>query len=105
MDGVKLAANLRGGVWLHVEGIVMRQAARQVNHDDRLVRAPALGLLGLQKTGQTEAAHRKAADFEKGAALHAVAIALRASEKIQHDIFPLIETGGKAGWDKSSNRP
>src|SRR5262249_19088198 len=66
------------------EGIVVRQAARQVHHDDGLVRRPAALLVGLQNLWQTQAAHRQRADLQKRTPADAVAVPMLAPYQRQH---------------------
>ena len=89
-DRAELAADLRGGIRLGVEGLELARAAGQEDHDDRLVRRfrprlPRRFVFGPQKLRQAEPAHRQAADPEHVATGQAVAgPAVRPAFEVQH---------------------
>ena len=87
-DRPELAPNLFGGFRLQVERVLMRQAARQVDHDHGLVR-PARTVpcrcLGTQQLGERQAPQRQTADLEERPARDAVAITVPGAEQRQHD--------------------
>jgi len=76
-DGLELTADLRRGVHLQVEHVLMARSARQEDHDDRLVlvagRTDAGRGLGLEHLRQRQAAEPERADAQEVATRHAVA--------------------------------
>ncbi len=66
-DGLEFAADLGRRIHLQIEDILMRRAARQEDHDHRLVRRTAHARRGLSAKDlrQTEAAEHETADLEE----------------------------------------
>ena len=70
----EFASDFRGRIHLEVEDVLVRGAAREENHDDRLVRAADARLrFGLEKLGQGQATQSECADLEKIPARDSVA--------------------------------
>ena len=70
---LELAADFQRRIHFEVEHVLVRRAAGQVNHDDRLVRIADAGFgFGLEKLRQGKPAEAERADFQKVATGNAV---------------------------------
>ena len=93
-DGFEFAADLRRGVHLQVEHVLMARSARQEDHDDRLVlvagRTDAGRRLGLEHLRQRQTAEPERTDAQEVATRHAVAEAAvhgLGSKDLEHAFF------------------
>ena len=73
-----------GAFGLRSNGVLVGQAARQVDHDDRLRRCVPDCCFGAEQLRQRQAAEGQAADLEEGAARQAVAVAVAGTEEGEH---------------------
>ena len=81
----ELATNLRRGIHLQIEGILMRRPARQVHHDHSLVVGPEpSSCLGLQQLRQAQSSQSQSANAEKTPSGDSVTKTVRGSGKGQH---------------------
>ena len=99
-DRLELAADLRRGVGLEVERVLVRQAAGEVDHDHRLVRRPP-GSRPCRRwpppgprpraAREAQAPHHQPADLEERPPRHAIAIspASRPTPERQHAVESL----------------
>ena len=85
LDGLKLTADLRGGVGLDFVHVLVRRAAGHVNHDDGFAGLAQAGLLFRpEQLGQGQSTHSQRADLDKVSPRHPVAHAVALPVDGQH---------------------
>ena len=119
-NGPELAADLRGGVLLQVEHVLMGGAARQEDHDDRLVlaggRTQSRSLLRLQQSWKGKPAHAQRSDAQEVAPRNTVAesgISRAWTEDLEHafseevvsqaslpGVVPRVKGGGAGKFER-----
>ena len=88
-DGLELPANLRGGVHFELEHVLVRGAAREIDHDDGLAGLAQTGLaLGPQQLRHGQSTHAQGPDLDEVAPVNPVAKPLLLSMDGEHNPLP-----------------